>query len=105
MHDARVAKKPKDFWHFCLYVAKGKPRSIAAIDNLKSFCDEVLPGRYKIDVIDLAAQPKLALQENISALPLLVRKEPKPILKVVGDLSNRDRLMVGMDLLPYTPTL
>ncbi|MEZ0259139.1 MAG: circadian clock KaiB family protein [Chthoniobacter sp.] len=81
-----------------LYVAGQTPRSITAFSNLKKLCEEHLPGRYKIEVIDLLKQPQLAQNDQIIAIPTLVRKLPEPMKRVVGDLSNIERVLVGMDL-------
>ncbi len=85
-------------WRFCLYITGDHPRSIRALENLQKLCDEKFPGRYEIEVVDVAAYPRVALKENILALPMLVRKAPKPIRKVIGDLSDTARLLDGMDV-------
>jgi circadian clock protein KaiB len=85
-------------WTLRLYVAGQTPRSLAAFANLKKLCEEHLPGRYCIEVIDLLKQPQLAEGDHIVAIPTLVRKLPEPIKRMVGDLSNSERVMVGMDL-------
>ena len=81
-----------------LYVAGQTPRSLAALTNLKRICDEHLEGRYDLKVIDLIKQPQLAQGDQILAIPTLVRNLPTPILKIIGDLSNVDRVLVGLDL-------
>jgi circadian clock protein KaiB len=86
-------------WKLRLYVAGETQRSLTAFANLKKICDEHLPNRYSIEVIDLLKQPQMAQSDQIVALPTLVRKLPPPIRRVIGDLSNHDRVMVGMDLL------
>ncbi len=83
-----------------LYVAGETPRSITALANLKRFCEERVPGKYRIEVIDLLRKPQLASGDQILAVPTLVRRLPMPIRKVIGDLSNREKLLVGLDLLP-----
>ena len=93
---SRAARKP--LWQFCLYVANKTPRSLLALANLRRFCDEQLPGLYQIEVIDVLAQPQVALKENIVALPMLVRKAPKPMRMVIGDLSNTPRVVAGLDV-------
>ena len=89
----------KESWNLRLYVAGQTPRSVTAFSNLKRLCEERLAGRYKIEVIDLVKQPQLAQGDQIIAIPTLVRKLPEPIKRVVGDLSNIERVLVGMDLL------
>lgn len=93
------AEKPaKDIWNLRLYVAGQTPRSLTAFSNLKKLCEEHLPGRYEIEVVDLVKNPHLAQNDQILALPTLVRKLPAPIKRVIGDLSNAERVMVGIDL-------
>jgi len=82
-----------------LYVAGQTPKSLAAFSNLKQLCDQHLNGRYQIEVVDLLKQPQLAQNDQIVALPTLVRKLPEPIKRVIGDLSNLERVMIGLDLL------
>jgi circadian clock protein KaiB len=81
-----------------LYVAGQTPKSITAFANLKRLCDEYLPGRYRIEVIDLVENPHLAAGDQILALPTLVRKLPAPLKRVIGNLSDKDKFLVGMDL-------
>ena len=85
-------------WELRLYVAGQTVKSLAAFENLKKICDEYLPGQYQIEVIDLLEQPQLARGDQIIALPTLVRKLPIPIRKIIGDLSNTERVLVGLDL-------
>lgn len=85
-------------WNLRLYVAGQTPRSLTAFANLKKLCEEHLPGRYEIEVVDLMKNPHLAHSDQIVALPTLVRKLPEPIKRVIGDLSNAERVMVGIDL-------
>lgn len=87
-------------WLFRLYVAGQTPRSIAAISNLKNICEEHLAGRYEIQVIDLLESPHLASEEQIVAIPTLLRLLPAPVRKLIGDLSNREKTLMGLDLLP-----
>lgn len=87
-------------WRLRLYVAGQTPRSLTAFTNLKKLCEEHLKGKYQIEVIDLLKNPALAEGDQIVALPTLVRKLPQPIRRVIGDLSNMERVMVGMDLKP-----
>jgi circadian clock protein KaiB len=93
-------KKKDDRWNLRLYVAGTTPKSLAAISNLRKFCEEHLAGRYAIEVIDLLENPKLARADQIVAIPTLVRKIPTPMRKIIGDLSNRERVLVGFDLQP-----
>jgi circadian clock protein KaiB len=93
---SKAAHKP--LWKFCLYVADRTPRSILAMENLTGFCEEQLPGQYKIKVVDVTSNPKFARLENIVALPMLARTAPEPIRKAIGDLTNTPRLPARMDL-------
>jgi circadian clock protein KaiB len=90
----------QDHWNLRLYVAGQTPKSIAAFSNLKRICEEHLQGKYKIEVIDLLESPQLAKGDQILALPTLVRKLPEPVRKIIGDLSNTERVLVGLDLRP-----
>jgi circadian clock protein KaiB len=81
-----------------LYVAGQTPKSIQAFRNLKRICEEHLQGRYEIEVVDLIENPQLAQGDQILALPTLVRRLPEPIKRIIGDLSNTDRVLVGLDL-------
>jgi circadian clock protein KaiB len=87
-------------WELRLYIAGQTPKSIAAFANLKRICEEHLPGRYRIEVVDLVEQPQLAAGDQIVAIPTLVRKLPEPLCKIVGDLSNTERTLVGLQLRP-----
>ena len=87
-------------WELRLYVAGPTPRSVAAFTNLKKLCEEHLRGRYKIEVIDLLQQPQLAAGDQILAIPTLVRKLPEPLRRVIGDLRNTERTLVGLNLRP-----
>jgi circadian clock protein KaiB len=89
-----------NIWELRLYVAGKSPKSMAAFANLKKLCEEHLPGRYQIEVIDLIEQPQLAAGDQIVAIPTLVRKLPQPLRKIVGDLSNIERTLVGLQLRP-----
>jgi circadian clock protein KaiB len=89
-----------EFFDLRLYVAGQTARSLAAMANLQEICDQHLEGRYRIEVIDLLEHPQLARGDQIVAVPTLVRKLPEPIRKLVGDLSNTDRALVGLDLRP-----
>jgi circadian clock protein KaiB len=92
-------KKPAgEIWTLRLYVAGQTPRSLAAFANLKKLCESHLPGRYCIEVIDLLKQPELGQSDQIVALPTLVRKLPEPVKRLIGDLSNTDRVRLAIDL-------
>ena len=87
-------------WELRLYVAGQTPKSMAAFSNLKRLCEERLLGQYRIEVIDLLENPALAKGDQIFAIPTLVRKLPEPIKKIIGDLSNKERVLVGLNLIP-----
>ena len=89
-----------EFWDLRLYVAGQTPKSVAALANLKKFCEGHLQGRYRIEVVDLVKNPQLARTDQILAIPTLVRRLPSPIRKIIGDLSNSERVLVGLDLQP-----
>ena len=89
-------------WELRLYVAGQTARAIAAFANLKRICEEHVTCRYRIEVIDLLKNPQLAKGDQILAVPTLVRKLPEPIKKIIGDLSNTERVLVGLDLRPRT---
>jgi circadian clock protein KaiB len=93
-------EESSDFYELRLYVAGQTPKSIAALDNLKKICEERLKGMYHIEVIDLIKNPQLARGDQILAVPTLVRKLPTPIKKIIGDLSNKEKVLVGLDLRP-----
>jgi circadian clock protein KaiB len=87
-----------EFWRLRLYVADGSPKSHVALVNLKRICETHLAGRYRIEVVDLVQNPRLARGDQIVAVPTLVRRLPAPIRKIVGDLSSEDRTLVGLQL-------
>jgi circadian clock protein KaiB len=89
-----------EFWDLRLYVAGQTPKSQTAFANLKKICDENLQGRCRIEVIDLLKNPQLAAGDQILAIPTLVRKLPEPVRKIIGDLSNTERALIGLDLRP-----
>ncbi len=98
-----VPKKPRsenEVWNLRLYVAGQTPKCLTAFANLKKICEEHLKGRYRIEVVDLLEQPQLAQGDQIVALPTLVRRLPPPMRKIIGDLSNTERVLVGLDLRP-----
>jgi circadian clock protein KaiB len=88
----------EEIWNLRLYVAGQTPKSITAFSNLKKICEEHLAGKYRIEVIDLLKNPQLAKGDQIVAIPTLVRKLPAPIKKIIGDLANTERVMVGLDI-------
>ena len=94
------SKSKPEMWNLRLYVAGQTPKSIAAFANLKKICEEHLKGQYTIEVVDLLENPKLAKGDQILAIPTLVRKLPEPIRKIIGDLSNTERVLVGLNLYP-----
>jgi circadian clock protein KaiB len=87
-------------WELRLYVAGQSPKSVRAFANLKRLCEEHLAGRYSIEVVDLVRNPQLADGDQILAIPTLIRKLPEPLRKIIGDLSNTERVLVGLDLRP-----
>jgi circadian clock protein KaiB len=93
----------EETWDLRLYVAGQTPKSLTAFANLKRICEEHLAGRYHIEVIDLLVNPKLARDDQIVAIPTLVRKLPDPIRKIIGDLSDTERALVGLQLRPHRP--
>ena len=92
------ARPSKKSWELRLYVAGQTPKSLAAFANLKKICEEHLAGQYHIEVIDLLKKPQLASGDQILAIPTLVRKLPSPIRKIIGDLSDTERVLVGLNL-------
>jgi circadian clock protein KaiB len=94
-----AASKP-EVWNLRLYVAGQTPKSLTAFANLKRLCEEHLQGRYRIEVVDLIKNPQLAKGDQILALPTLVRRLPEPVRKIIGDLSNTERVLVGLDIRP-----
>jgi circadian clock protein KaiB len=97
----RKRKSPKEpTWELRLYVAGQTAKSLQAFANLKRICEAHLDGRYRIEIVDLMKNPELAKGDQIFALPTLVRKLPEPVRKIIGDLSNTERVLVGLDLRP-----
>ena len=90
----------EETWELRLYVAGQTPKSVTALMNLQKYCEEFLKGKYKIEIIDLLTNPQLAEGDQILAIPTLVRKVPVPIRKIIGDLSNQERVLVGLDIRP-----
>jgi circadian clock protein KaiB len=95
-------KAKRNKWILRLYIAGQTPKAITALSNLKLICEEQLKGKYHIEVIDLLKQPQLARYNQILAVPTLVRKLPIPVRKIIGDLSDRDRVLVGLDLIAHS---
>jgi circadian clock protein KaiB len=93
-------KNPQETYLLRLYVAGQTPKCITAFANLKRICEEHLAGKYQIEVIDLLVNPELAKGDQILALPTLVRRLPEPVKKIIGDLSNTERVLVGLDIRP-----
>ncbi len=100
--DGRMRRpaKARESWQLRLYVAGQSPKSVTAFANLRRLCEEHLAGRYSIEVIDLLEKPQLARGDQIVAIPTLVRKLPEPVRKIVGDLSNTEKTLVGLQLRP-----
>ena len=95
---ATIADKERDKWLLRLYVAGQTPKCVAAFANLKKICAEYLDNRYQIEIIDLLENPQLARGDQIVAIPTLVRNLPEPVRKIIGDLSNTEKVLVGLDL-------
>jgi circadian clock protein KaiB len=90
-------------WELKLYVAGKTPKSVTALKNLKKYCEQYLQDQYKIEVIDLLITPQLAEGDQIFAVPTLVRKVPVPMRKIIGDLSNEEKVLVGLNIVPVKP--
>jgi circadian clock protein KaiB len=100
MAKTKRKRRARKAWELRLYIAGQTPRAVAAFANLKKICEKHLAGEYSIEVIDLVQNPKLARGDQILAVPTLVRRLPTPIKKIIGDLSNEERVLVGLDLRP-----
>ncbi len=98
--DNKARHKKEVEWELRLYVAGQTPKSVTAFSNLKKLCEDNLEGKYSIEVIDLVENPQLARGDQIIAIPTLVRRLPVPVKKIIGDLSNTVRVLVGLDLRP-----
>ncbi len=94
--------KENDKWVLRLYVAGQTPKALTAFSNLRKICEDQLNDKYSIEVIDLLLNPQLGVEDQIFALPTLVRKLPVPVRKIIGDLSNAERVLIGLDLLPVS---
>ena len=98
--DNETSADSGDQWDLCLYVTDRSPKCLRAIDNLRRACEEHLAGHYHIEVVDLLENPRLAAEDQILAVPTVVRKLPLPMRTIVGDLSDTDRVLVGLQLRP-----
>jgi circadian clock protein KaiB len=98
--DSSMTEVDTSVWELRLYIAGETEKSKAALANLQAICDEHLPGRYQVEVVDLLKNPQLAKGDQIIALPTLVRKLPNPMRKIIGDLSNTERTLVGLQIRP-----
>ena len=96
--DLTVSKQGKDKYILRLYITGSTVRSVLAITNLKKICDEYLEGRYELEVVDLYQHPGLAKGEQIIAAPTLIKKLPLPLRRIIGDMSNKDKVLLGLDL-------
>lgn len=94
------AKPKEEMWELRLYIAGNTPKSMTALANLRKYCEEHLRDKYTLEVVDLLVQPQLAAGDQIFAIPTLVRKVPVPIRKIIGDLSNEEKVLVGLNLRP-----
>jgi circadian clock protein KaiB len=92
--------REEEKWELRLYVAGKTPKSVTALTNLRKYCETHLKGLYRIEVVDLLVHPQLAEGDQIFAIPTLVRKVPAPIRKIIGDLSNEEKVLVGLDIRP-----
>jgi circadian clock protein KaiB len=100
-HHTETARSDEtDLWNLRLYVAGRTPKSVAAIDNLNRVCREHLAGHYRIEVVDLTLDPQMAIDDQILALPTLVRRLPHPVRKIIGDLSNTARVLISLEIAP-----
>ena len=95
-------RRPRKLWQLRLYVAGQTPRSLAAFSNLKQICENHLKGCYRIEVIDLLLNPQLAKRDQILAVPTLIRKLPEPMKRIIGDLANTEKVLVGLELQAVT---
>lgn len=92
----------KENWELRLYIAGQTPKSVLALKNITKYCKEHLSGQYSIEIIDLLKNPQLAEGDQIFAIPTLVRKFPEPLRKIIGDLSNEEKVLVGLNIRPIT---
>src|SRR6266850_1882875 len=99
MHTSKV-RGPQSIWELRLYIAGQTPKSLEAFSNLKKICDTHLAEKYWIEIVDLLKNPLLARRDQILAIPTLVRRLPAPVKRIIGDLSNTERVLVGLDIRP-----
>jgi circadian clock protein KaiB len=92
----------KKYWQLRLYIAGQTPKSVLALKNINKYCKEHMAGQYSIEIVDLLKNPQLAEGDQIFAIPTLVRKVPEPIRKIIGDLSNEEKVLVGLNIRPIT---
>jgi circadian clock protein KaiB len=100
MKSSERKEEKKDFWDLRLYIAGETPKAADALKNLEMICKEHLAGKFRITVIDLKKHPELAKTDQIVALPTLVRRLPEPLRRIIGDLSNKERVLVALEILP-----
>ena len=98
----KSSSTPKKTWQLRLYIAGQTPKSILALKNINKYCKEHLDGQYSIEIVDLLKSPQLAEGDQIFAIPTLVRKVPEPIRKIIGDLSNEEKVLVGLNIRPLS---
>jgi circadian clock protein KaiB len=91
---------PREMWELRLYIAGQTPKSVLALKNITKYCQEHLAGKYSIEIVDLLKNPQLAEGDQIFAIPTLVRKFPEPLRKIIGDLSNEEKVLVGLNIRP-----
>ncbi len=103
MNPPKDKRTPAREWELRLYIAGKTPRAVKAFRNLQRICEEHLAGRYHIEIIDLLETPALAKGDQIVAVPTLVRRLPEPVRKIIGDLSNTERVLVGLDIREHIP--
>src|SRR3954467_5897612 len=99
--EVNIETMNEEKWELRLYVAGKTAKSVTALNNLNKLCEEHLKGKYKIEVIDLLVHPQLAEGDQIFAIPTLVKKVPEPIRKIIGDLSNEEKVLVGLNIRPF----
>jgi len=92
----------KEMWELRLYIAGQTPKSVLALKNITKYCEEYLAGQYSIEIVDLLKNPQLAEGDQIFAIPTLVRKFPEPLRKIIGDLSNEEKVLVGLNIRPVS---
>ena len=98
--EQKLMKAKQETWELRLYIAGQTPKSVLALKNITNYCKQHLEGKYSIEIIDLLKNPRLAEGDQIFAIPTLVRKVPEPIRKIIGDLSNEEKVLVGLNIRP-----